>query len=277
MTAQSLRSPAPSRAAERPPGGLRRLWSALGDNPQPVRVGSVVMFFAAWQFGAMLGLLDERFYSSPVAVVKAGVELFTTTDMWPHIGTTLTELVVGFAGGAASAVLVGFVLGHYRLIGTLCDPVVMALYVTPRLAIYPVLVIWFGLGIGSKIVMVFLGTFFMVLINTIAGVRDVERSLIRAATSFMAPKSFVLFKIIIPASVPSIMTGLRQGFSQAVIAVITAEMFVSLSGMGNLISTYGQAMRTDTLLFIVVLVSAFAYLVIRGLTAIETRVSSWRG
>jgi ABC-type nitrate/sulfonate/bicarbonate transport system permease component len=73
------------------------------------------------------------------------------------------------------------------------------------------------------------------------------------------------------------MTGLRQGFSQAIIAVITAEMFVSLSGMGNLISTYGQAMRTDTLLFIVVLVSAFAYLVIRGLTIIENRVSSWRG
>lgn len=277
MTAESLRSPAPARAAESRQGALRRVWSALGDNPRPVRAASVVLFFATWQSGAMLGLLDERFYSSPLALVYAGVELFGTTDMWPHIGTTLTELFVGFTSGAAAAVLVGFVLGHYRLIGTLCDPVVMALYVTPRLAIYPVLVIWFGLGIGSKIVMVFLGTFFMVLINTIAGVRDVERSLVRAGTSFMASRSFILFRIIIPASVPSIMTGLRQGFSQAIIAVITAEMFVSLSGMGNLISTYGQAMRTDTLLFIVVLVSAFAYLVIRGLTIIENRVSSWRG
>jgi ABC-type nitrate/sulfonate/bicarbonate transport system permease component len=253
-----------------------RVWAQLGERPRLVRTASVLSLITAWQAGAMTGLLDERFYSSPTAVAAAGVELFTGTDMLPHVLTTGTELLVGYGLGVVAAVLVGFVLGYYRVIGTLADPVVMALYVTPRLAIYPVLVIWFGLGLGSKIVMVFLGTFFMVLINTISGVRDVDPSLIRAARSFMAPRSFILRKVVIPGAVPSIMTGLRQGFSQAIIAVITAEMFVSLSGMGNLISTYGQAMRTDALLFLVLLVSSFAYVAIRGLSLVERRLSSWR-
>lgn len=244
--------------------------------PWLVRTLSLVLFVAAWQVGASTGVLDIRFYSSPAEVVVAGVDLFRENEMLPHFVTTGTELLVGYVSGGALAILLGFLMGYYRWFGALTDPIVMALYVTPRLAIYPVLVIWFGLGMGSKIIMVFLGTFFMVLINTIAGVRDVDQSLVRAARSFMASRTFILRKVIIPGSVPSIMTGLRQGFSQAVIAVITAEMFLSMSGLGNLISSYGQAVRTDTLMFLVVMIGTLAYLAIRGLSAIEAKVSAWR-
>jgi NitT/TauT family transport system permease protein len=274
VTAPGLTRPA---GGARSPGTLAgRGYEVLAGRPGLVRTLSVVAFVGCWQWGAEAGVLDPRFYSSPTEIVAAGIELFRTTQMREHFAVTGAELGAGYLLGAALAVLAGFLMGYYRWFGALTDPIVMALYVTPRLAIYPVLVIWFGLGMGSKVTMVFLGTFFMVLINTIAGVRDVDQSLVRAARSFLAGRAFILRKVVIPATVPSIMTGLRQGFSQAVIAVITAEMFLSMSGLGNLITTYGQATRVDTLMFIVLMVSALAYLAIRGLSALEDRVSAWR-
>lgn len=240
------------------------------------RLLSVPTFLLLWQLGHWLGLLDPRFYSSPIDIAIAGIDVVSDDMFLTHSLITLTELTLGFAIGASLAIVLGFLMGYFRWVGALVDPIAMSFYAMPRLAIYPLLVVWFGLGMSSKVVMVTLGTLFQVLINTVTGVRTVDKNLVDAGRAFGANSLFIAARVVLPGAMPAVMTGLRQGVSQAIIAVITAEMLFATAGLGYLIIQFGQAFRTDALLFLILLVAVVAYSTITGFTRLESYLSPWR-
>ena len=170
----------------------------------------------------------------------------------------------------------GLILGTSRTLRLFIDPPLMAIYATPRLALLPIIVVWLGIGLASKIAVVFLGAVFYVLINTMAGVSDTDQRLVRAAKSFGANRFDIFSRIILPSALPAVMIGVRLGIGRGVLGVIVGEMFSSEAGLGNKIMTYGEAVRIDHLLVYTLFVSLCGFLMTTGARLLEERLRSCR-
>ena len=222
---------------------------------------TMMAFLGAWELAPRIGVLDVTYTSQPSRVVAAGLEIIRTAGFLRDVSVSLSEFTIGFALAIAIGVPLGLLLGRFPLLRYLLDPPIMAIYATPHLALLPIIVVWLGIGMQSKIAVVFVGGVVPILVNAMAGVRGVEHSWIVAARSFCARERDVFARVILPASLPSVILGIRLGLSRAVLGVVVAEMYQSQAGMGNEIMRYGSEFRTDYLLFDVLLVSLF------GLTA----------
>ena len=218
---------------------------------------AVAIFLVAWEIAPRLRLVDPFFTSQPSRVLVASVEIIRSGTLVHDATVSLSEFAVGFALALLVGVPVGLMLGTFPTLRYLLDPPVMAIYATPQLALLPIFVLWLGIGMASKVAVVFIGASIPIVVNSMAGVRQVDRSLVLAARSFCASRRDVFVRVILPASLPSVMIGIRLGLSRAVLGVVVAEMYVSQEGVGNQIMRYGSAFRVEHLLFYVLLVSAF--------------------
>ena len=170
----------------------------------------------------------------------------------------------------------GVVLGWYSWARMVCDPFMNALYATPRIAMVPLIIIWFGVGMGSKVFIVFITAFFAILINTVAGVRNIDRDLLRAARAYCASDWQIFTTLALPGSVPFILTGVRQGVALGLIGMVVGEMLGGSRGIGFMVAYGGQTFATDTL-FVGVIIVAFAGIVLTWLAELlERRFSRWR-
>jgi sulfonate transport system permease protein len=233
---------------------------------------TVVAFLAVWEVAPRVGVVDAGYTSQPSRVLAAGLEIIRTGGFLHDVFVSLSEFVIGFALSIAIGVPLGLVLGRFPLLRHLLDPPIMAIYATPHLALLPIIVVWLGIGMQSKIAVVFVGGVIPILVNTMAGVRAVERSWLLAARSFCAGEWDVFVKVILPASLPSVILGIRLGLSRAVLGVVVGEMYQSQAGVGNEIMRYGSEFRTDYLLFDVLLVSLFGLTATSAVRALEERL-----
>jgi NitT/TauT family transport system permease protein len=229
---------------------------------------AVALFLAAWEIAPRLRLVDPFFTSRPSQVLVAGADILRGGTLWHDASVSLSEFAVGFTLALAAGVPFGLLLGTFPTLRHLVDPPLMALYATPQLALLPIIVLWLGIGMGSKIAVVFIGAVIPIIVNCVAGVRQVEHSLVLAARSFCATRRDVFIKVILPASLPAVMIGVRLGLSRAVLGVVVAEMYVSQEGVGNQIMRLGSAFRVDHLLVYVLLVSVFGL----GLTTVARKI-----
>src|SRR5262245_30404579 len=234
---------------------------------------SVALFVAAWEIAPRLGIADPFFTSQPSRVLVAAIDVARSGTLLRDTIVSLSEFVAGFALALAIGVPVGLLLGTFRTLRYLIDPPVMALYATPQLALLPILVVWLGIGMASKVAVVFIGAVIPIIVNTIAGVRQVERPLVLAARSFCATRRDIFVRVILPASLPAVMLGIRLGLSRAVLAVVVGEMYVSQEGIGNEIMRLGSAFRVDQLLVYVLLVSAFGLAATNVVRRLEERAA----
>jgi NitT/TauT family transport system permease protein len=218
---------------------------------------SVALFLVAWEIAPRLRLVDPFFTSQPSRVLVASVDVIRSGTLMHDATVSLSEFAVGFALALLIGVPVGLMLGTFPTLRHLLDPPLMAVYATPQLALLPIFVLWLGIGMASKIAVVFIGASIPIIVNSMAGVRQVERPLVLAARSFCATRRDVFLKVMLPASLPAVMIGIRLGLSRAVLGVVVAEMYVSQEGVGNQIMRLGSAFRVDHLLVYVLLVSAF--------------------
>jgi NitT/TauT family transport system permease protein len=237
-----------------------------------VSVLAVTAFLAAWEAAPALGLLDVQYTSRPSRVVAAGVEIVRGGSFVRDVWVSVSEFVVGFGIAAATGVPSGLVLGRFPALRHVLDPPIMAIYATPHLALLPIIVVWLGIGMQSKVAVVFIGGVIPILVNTIAAVRGVERAWVLAARSFCARERDVFMKVILPASTPGVVLGIRLGLSRAVLGVVVGEMYQSQAGIGNQIMRYGSEFRTDYLLFYVLLVSLFGFAVTSAVRMLEERL-----
>ncbi len=229
---------------------------------------AVALFLGAWELAPRAGLVDPFFTSEPSRVALAAIAVIRGGTLAHDAAVSLSEFGSGFALALAVGVPLGLLLGAFPILRDLIDPPLMAIYATPQLALLPIFVLWLGIGMGSKIAVVFLGAVLPIVVNTMAGVRQVDGTLVLAARSFCASRRDVFARVILPASLPAVVAGVRLGVSRGILGVVVAEMYVSQDGIGNQIMRLGSAFRVDRLLVYVLLVSAFGL----GMTTLVRRL-----
>lgn len=264
----AARPPAPSRGRVRV--SRARVRSALA------RVASVTLVLVAWQAAGAWGSADRILGATPTEVFRAGLGLLASEELGAHALVSLEELGLGFGLALLVGVPLGLAMGRVRRLGHALDPLVMAAYSTPRVALLPVLVLWLGIGVVSKVAVAFLGAVCPVLVNTLAGVRQLDPLWERAVRGFGGRGVTVLTKVVLPGTLPAIMGGLRLGLGRALIGVIVGEMYVSVAGIGQLLALYGNAGRTAELLALAGLVGLVSLAGVQACRVAETRLGPWR-
>ncbi len=237
---------------------------------------AVLVALGIWQAFWSAGKISPLFMSGPSAIVRQFHELWVRGTLVSDLAYSGRNFAVGFALALVAGVVLGIIVGWYRRVRLLADPFVNALFATPRIAMVPLIIIWFGVGMWSKVFIVFLSAFFPILVNTIAGVRTIDADLLRAARAYCASDWQIFTTLALPGSVPFILTGVRQGVALGLIGVVVGEMFGGSQGIGFLVAYGGQTFATDTL-FVGVLIVAGAGILLTSLAArLERRFSRWR-
>jgi len=240
-----------------------------------VRAGAMVATLIGWE---LLGRqVNPLFMSYPSAIARAAVNMTVSGELPLALLSSLRTLAIGFPLASVIGIVLGLLIGRYRLFDAMTDWLVNALYATPMIAIIPLVVLWFGLGDSAKLFIVSLITVFPVLINTSAGVRNVPRNLLEVAAAFDASEAQVFRKIILPAALPYMMTGLRLGIGRAIIAMVAAEFFTALTGLGALIVKYGNQYDTAAMFVPILLLMALGILLTTLVRHAEHRCAPWRG
>jgi NitT/TauT family transport system permease protein len=239
-----------------------------------VRAVSVVVVLGTWEvLGAQI---NPIFLSTPSRIAVALFNLVRTGELLVALRLSLLGLVIGFAAAVVIGVPMGVLMGRSRTVAAALEPWVNALYVTPRVALIPLLLIWFGIGFEAQLVVIFLSSVFPLIINSYAGVREISSNLVDTARAFCASERQLFFEVILPASVPFIMTGLRLGIGQAVIGMIVAQMFLALSGLGKLLVNYGDFYKTDYVFAVVIVIGLLGVVLTEGVKIVERRFAHWK-
>ncbi len=262
--------------AQATPRAPRRtsLVAALQAYPASVRTASVLLTFLAWEiYGRQV---DPIFLSYPTAILRAVPDMLARGELQTALSTSAVELVVGLSLAIVFGVLFGLLMGRYRLFDYILDIQINALYSTPNVALIPLLILWFGLGFTAKVAIIFLAGFFPIIINTYAGVRNVGRSLVDVARVEDASETQIFTKIVVPASLPFIMTGIRLAMGRAIVGMVVAEMFTATDGLGGAVITYGNAFATDKLFVVIILLALLGISLTEFVKLLERRLAPWK-
>jgi NitT/TauT family transport system permease protein len=250
-------------------GGFR-----LSDHPNLIRVATVGAFLIAWElYGRSL---NPIFLSYPVAILGAAVELITSGELLAATLKSLQGLAIGFSLAVVVGITVGLFMGRYRTLYYALDPFIVALYATPGVALIPLIMLWFGLGLQAKIIIIFEACFFPIVINTFAGVRNVSRANVDVARAYGASERQILRLVLLPSALPFIMAGIRLAVGRGVIGMVVAEFFTALSGIGSLIIIYSNAFATAKLFVPVITLSLLGVSLTALAQLFERRLAPWK-
>jgi len=242
-------------------------------------IGFPLLLLAMWQAAASAGMIDVRFFPSPMRILKTSIETLQAPDeralIEAHLMATLSRLVLGYLLGAVLGIIVGVTMAVYMPFRASLAPIIYATFPTPKLAIFPLLIVIFGLGDASKAALVTLGVFYMTCINSLAGVQYANPIYQDVAQAFRVPASTRWFKIIIPSALPSIVTGLKLGIGQALILVVSAEFVSSNDGLGYFIWNSWQTLDISRMFMGLVIVSIVGGIAVVGGNALERYLIPW--
>ncbi len=237
----------------------------------------VVLFLALWEFGSRAGVVDRAFFGRPTGIIEAGAREVQTDRFWGDFAASVSEFAIGYLLAIAIGVPVGLAAGWFRRLQYALDPWLNFFNSLPRIALLPILVIMFGVfGPGAKVAVVFLGAFFSIVIPTLQGVRTVDRRFLDVARSFKASRSHLFRSVVVPATVPFIITGLRLGIARALIGVVTAELYTQTEGIGVLIRRATEARQGDRALFGVLIFTISGIVGVELIRRVEARFQKWR-
>jgi NitT/TauT family transport system permease protein len=233
---------------------------------------TVVMWeLAAWQWPTV-----ARLVSQPTEIARGIVDVISTGTIWQHLNATLTEMAVGYAIGAVSGVALGFLCGRIKLLGDILSPYITLFNGIPKVALAPVFVIWFGIGLMSKIAIILTMVFFVVFINTFAGLRSVNEDYVAIVRIMGASHWQVVREVFLPATLPFIIVGLRAGIPFSVIGAVVGEFIAATKGVGFFIN-YNQGTYDTNGIFVGVTILALLVVVLDWLLSLlERRLLKWR-
>jgi NitT/TauT family transport system permease protein len=238
---------------------------------------SVVIFLTVWELvGNTLKLINPMFMSAPSLVFNAAVQMFASGEIYNDLYISGIELFWGYILSAMVGIPFGIMVGWYKKAAYIFDPFVNAMNATPRVALLPLVIIWLGIGILSKVGIIFLGAVFPILINARDGVKTTPMNLLTAARSFGASEWLIFKTVVFPSTVPFILSGMRLGLGRAIVGVMVGELYAATAGIGFMITVAGATFQTDKV-FVGVLVFALTGMIgMELLSRVEKRFSSWR-
>lgn len=236
----------------------------------------LVVLLLVWEVVTAVGWLNPFFFSSPIRVLASGAGDVTEFDFWSDLAISTVEFGSGYILAIAVAIPFGLLTGWHTRLHYLFEPWLNGFNSLPRLALLPLIVLWVGLGIWSKIVVVFLGAFFPIAINAFHGVRTVDRNLVAVAESFGASRRRLFTTVVLPSTVPFISTGARVGVGRAMAGVIVGEFYTAEAGIAHRAFKAGHTLQIDQMLFAALVITIIALLAFRAVRALERRFTHWR-
>jgi ABC-type nitrate/sulfonate/bicarbonate transport system permease component len=238
--------------------------------------GAVIAFLLFWEASVAFSWANPLFTSSPSRIFAAGYEMFRDGSIYPDLLVSGEEFVLGYGLAVIAGVPLGILMGWYTRLNAVLDPFVNALYATPRIALMPLIIIWFGIDLSAKIAIIFLSTVFPILVNTMTGVRTMERDFVRVARSFGASDGQLFLTVALPSSVPNLLTGLRLGLGHALIGIVVGEMYGASAGVGYMMQVAGATFQTDKVMVGIIIIAGAGMALTQVLKMIEARFDVWR-
>lgn len=233
-----------------------------------------VLLFVLWE-GWGRGQ-SPYLFTYPTAIVIAAEEMIKSGELLGATITSLQTLIIGYVLAAIAGVALGLLAGRFNYVQRLLDPLLTAFYVTPRLALLPLIIIWFGIGLQSKIVVVWLTSFFVIFFNVLHGVRSISGSHVDIARAYGANEWQIIREVTLPASLPFIATGLRLGLGLALVGVVVSEFFIGISGLGGLIVTHSSTFQIAKVFVASITIILLGLLLIGLANFFEQRAAHWR-
>jgi NitT/TauT family transport system permease protein len=236
----------------------------------------LVVALLAWAWVTASGLVSPILLPSPGAVA-AGIGTLLTASWFPdHLITTALEMVMGFVLASLSAFATGVVLAHIPLVRRVLYPYLVIFQVMPMVVLAPVVVIWFGFGIESKVVVAITTAFFVVLVNTLAGIDRVQRNSLLLMRSFVASRRQIFFMLTLPSSLPYVFAGLKTAATLALIGALVGEFVTARSGLGRLLTQFSFALKQDLVFATVFVVGALGVVMYSAVALLERRIVWWK-
>ncbi len=236
---------------------------------------SVILGLFAWEVADKVWINNPLILVGPSRVASAMMDLFVRGELGRHIYATFVELLLGFLLGVTLGIGVGVLMALSRTAKEILNPWVTIIYNAPIILLAPLFIAALGIGIASKVAIVFFGAVFPVLFNTYAGITTVDARLVEAVRAFGGNRAQIFFKVTAPSALPLIMTGLRLGVGRAIIGAIVSEFFGSRAGIGYLITEASEAFRTAEAFAGVVLLALGGYLTFETVKYIERKIAPW--
>jgi NitT/TauT family transport system permease protein len=261
---------AEQRAARERAKAQQRKWMAANI---AIRIVSLIVVLGGWEyFGRQV---NPVLFTYPTAVASAAVKMIASGELWKYLSQSLIVLGAGLALAVVFGIALGVVMARFWVIDVALDTYITALYSIPSVALVPVLVLWIGFEISAKIAVVFLFTFFPMVINTYQGVKNVDAHLLEVGRAFRCSERQLWGNIILPAALPFIVAGLRLSIGRGLIGMVLADLYTAITGIGYLISRYASIYRTDAMFVPIVTLGVLGITLTGLLRVIERRVTPW--
>ena len=237
----------------------------------------IVAFLLLWEYSMRKEWLQATFFGQPSGIASYLWNGFVTgRKLWLELGYTVAGTLLSFAIGSVSALSLGLVFVMFPRIEKALDPYLMVLNAMPRFALAPLFLLWFGLGIGSKIAVGTSLAFFIVLANTVAGIRGVSQDLVVLSRSLGATPRQIFFKVTLPSAVPVIFSGLRLALIFSMLGVVGAEIIAAEHGLGQTLAYLQSTFNMNGVMGLLVLLAMLGMLVTRGMTRLEKALLKWQ-
>ncbi|MGB9081558.1 MAG: ABC transporter permease [Desulfuromonadaceae bacterium] len=237
----------------------------------------IVLFLVCWELLFQFKVVNPLFISAPSRVVLAGVTIIRDGTLLQHLGVSAREFAFGYGAAIVIGFPVGIVLGWFKLARATFGPFIAAMQATPRIALMPLFIIWFGLGITSKIVIVLLSAIFPLIVNLQVAMSTIDADLVQVARSYGATRWQIFRSIALPTSLPFLITGLRLAAGRGLLGVIVAEVFGGAAGIGYMIQYAGSTFQTDKVFAGVLVVAATGITLDFTLERLGRHFDKWRG
>ena len=236
----------------------------------------LAVFIAAWQVLADRGMINPLFFSSPKQVLADMAEMFSTGYIMPHIGITLYAAFLGPFYGIVLGTAIALIVGNNRVLAHILEPIFVGIHGLPLLALGPLFVVWFGIGIKSKIFMATISVFFLVFFNIYAGFKDVDIQLIQTLKLMRASKIQLMTKVILPSCIPWLIASLKAGVGAAVLGAIVGEYLGATAGLGWVIQSAGGYYNITRVIACVIVLMVIMFILNAIVSWIDRKALKWR-
>lgn len=253
----------------------RRLGRTLAPRDRLLQLLLLAAILGVWEY---FGRRASNFtFAPPSRVAAATREMIASGELQAAVTESLVALILGFTLATVIGVTVGYAMGWWKTFGRTLDPFVSAAYVVPIVTLVPAMIVWFGLGLAPRVIVITLFAVFEILLNSYAGVKNVDPLVIDVARTFGARRTDLVRKVVFPATLPFVFVGLRIGASRAIKGMVLAEMIFAVTGLGRVVIENSAAFRMDRVFVGVIAVSLMGVILTFVVQAVERRVMRWRG
>lgn len=235
----------------------------------------LVVVLGTWQIATSAGWVDGSFASSPFGAVGALARMISTGELWPPLLSTLESVAYGMLITIVVGIPLGLLIGRSATLYGLTEPLVSIMYSVPFVVFLPIIIFWFGIGSEARLVIVVWSAIFPLLINVVAGARNVDVNYLQVAKVFCASRMLTLRSIAFPATLPFILAGVRQAVGRALVGAIVAELFMGNSGLGYVVQTQTSNFRMNDAMAAIVVIAVLAVVLTRSVGWLERRFTFW--